>query len=124
MLDLQAAEQRCKLCLVATAASDLLMPCAHLAGPRGLSPVASLRPEPAVTISELEPAPAEDAEAAAARAAKGKALMRGVISKACRQHYTLVTLACVLPRTAPAHARRRMPRAMSRQPILVAGLHV
>jgi hypothetical protein len=34
-----------------------------------------------VTISEIEPAPPEDAAAAAARAAKGKAAARGVIGR-------------------------------------------
>jgi len=51
------------------------------AGAVGLSPAASLRAEPVVTISEIEPAPPEDAAAAAARAAKGKAAARGVIGR-------------------------------------------
>lgn len=38
-----------------------------------------------MTISEIEPAPAEDAAAAAARAAKGKAPARGVITKVSLQ---------------------------------------
>ena len=58
------------------------MPCVQSAGPHGLSPASSLRPDSAVTISEIEPAPAKGVEAAAARAAKGKGIMRGVISKA------------------------------------------
>ncbi|KAK9827702.1 hypothetical protein WJX81_002350 [Elliptochloris bilobata] len=49
-----------------------------------LGPPASSRPDSVLTISEIEPAPAEDAAAAAARAAKGKGVMRGVISKASR----------------------------------------